>query len=149
MLSSVRPLRLRPAPPRPAQEVAAPILLSPPHLTGREIAVLEASLASGWLAPAGPAPRAFEAAFAEATGIESLRATTRDIPDYDVLMKQRLRILDEHKLGLQQIQDVIARECPPLQAWVHPLLAPTFTHRLTDSTGETHAYTADEVCPPR
>ena len=31
-------------------------------------------------------------AFAEATGIESLRATTRDIPDYDVLMKQRLRI---------------------------------------------------------
>ena len=47
-------------------------------------------------------------AFAEKTGIESLRATTRDIPDYDVLMKQRLRILDEHGLTLQDIQEVIA-----------------------------------------
>jgi len=47
-------------------------------------------------------------AFAEKTGIESLRATTRDIPDYDVLMKQRLRILDEHGLGLAEIQEVIA-----------------------------------------
>lgn len=35
-------------------------------------------------------------AFAEKTGIAELRATTRDIPDYDVLMKQRLRLLDEH-----------------------------------------------------
>ncbi len=47
-------------------------------------------------------------AFAEKTGIESLRATTRDIPDYDVLMKQRLRILDENGLTLNDIQDVIA-----------------------------------------
>ena len=47
-------------------------------------------------------------AFAEKTGIEALRATTRDIPDYDVLMKQRLRILDEHGLGLNEIQEVIA-----------------------------------------
>lgn len=47
-------------------------------------------------------------AFAEKTGIESLRATTRDIPDYDVLMKQRLRILDEHGLRLGDIQEVIA-----------------------------------------
>jgi len=47
-------------------------------------------------------------AFAEKTGIESLRATTRDIPDYDVLMKQRLRILDQHGLGLAEIQKVIA-----------------------------------------
>ena len=46
-------------------------------------------------------------AFAEKTGIESLRATTRDIPDYDVLMKQRLRILDEHGLKLSDIQEVI------------------------------------------
>nr|BFE95414.1 hypothetical protein GCM10020185_59500 [Pseudomonas brassicacearum subsp. brassicacearum] len=42
------------------------------------------------------------------TGIDSLRATTRDIPDYDVLMKQRLRILDEHGLKLSDIQEVIA-----------------------------------------
>jgi len=46
-------------------------------------------------------------AFAEKTGIESLKATTRDIPDYDVLMQQRLRILDEHNLGLNEIQKVI------------------------------------------
>lgn len=46
--------------------------------------------------------------FAKVTGIEELKATTRDIPDYDVLMKQRLRILEEHKLGLKEIQDVIA-----------------------------------------
>ena len=46
--------------------------------------------------------------FAERTGIEELRATTRDIPDYDVLMKQRLRILAQHGLGLGDIQEVIA-----------------------------------------
>lgn len=45
---------------------------------------------------------------AERTGIEELRATTRDIPDYDVLMRQRLSILDEHHLKLADIQDVIA-----------------------------------------
>lgn len=50
--------------------------------------------------------------FAEKTGIDELRATTRDIPDYDVLMKQRLRILDEHKLGLDDIQEVIASMSP-------------------------------------
>lgn len=48
-------------------------------------------------------------AFAEETGIEELKATTRDIPDYDVLMKQRLSILDKHGLGLNEIQAVIAR----------------------------------------
>lgn len=47
-------------------------------------------------------------AFAEKTGIDALKATTRDIPDYDVLMKQRLRILDEHGLKLGDIQEVIA-----------------------------------------
>jgi len=50
--------------------------------------------------------------FAEKTGIDELRATTRDIPDYDVLMKQRLRILDEHQLGLDDIQEVIATMAP-------------------------------------
>lgn len=47
-------------------------------------------------------------AFAEKTGIDELKATTRDIPDYDVLMQQRLKILDQHGLGLPQIQEVIA-----------------------------------------
>lgn len=46
-------------------------------------------------------------AFAEKTGIEKLRLTTRDIPDYDVLMKGRLKILDEHKFKLADIQEVI------------------------------------------
>ncbi len=45
--------------------------------------------------------------FAERTGIDELRATTRDIPDYDVLMKQRLRLLDENNLRLDDIQQVI------------------------------------------
>ncbi|NBQ76592.1 MAG: DegT/DnrJ/EryC1/StrS aminotransferase family protein, partial [Acetobacteraceae bacterium] len=53
----------------PATEMTAlPILLSPPHLTGQERAAIETSLSSGWLAPAGPTPRAFEQALAEATG---------------------------------------------------------------------------------
>jgi len=51
-------------------------------------------------------------AFAEETGIEALKATTRDIPDYDVLMKQRLSILDQHGLTLPQIQDTISRLSP-------------------------------------
>lgn len=51
-------------------------------------------------------------AFAELTGIEELKATTRDIPDYDVLMKQRLRLLDENNLGLPDIQAVIAKLSP-------------------------------------
>ncbi|MDF1644940.1 MAG: bifunctional phosphoserine phosphatase/homoserine phosphotransferase ThrH [Pseudomonadales bacterium] len=45
--------------------------------------------------------------FAERTGIEALKATTRDIPDYDELMTQRLSILKEHGLGLPDIQKVI------------------------------------------
>jgi phosphoserine/homoserine phosphotransferase len=45
--------------------------------------------------------------FAEKTGIDELRATTRDIPDYDELMRMRLKILDEHGYGLPDIQAVI------------------------------------------
>ena len=47
-------------------------------------------------------------AFAERTGIEELRRTTRDEPDYDVLMRGRLRLLDEHALRLGDIAAVIA-----------------------------------------
>ncbi len=46
-------------------------------------------------------------AFAEATKIPELRLTTRDIPDYDVLMRGRLKILDQHGLKLADIQKVI------------------------------------------
>ena len=51
-------------------------------------------------------------AFAERTGIEGLRLTTRDIPDYHVLMQGRLKLLDEHDLKLADIQDVIAGLSP-------------------------------------
>lgn len=47
-------------------------------------------------------------AFSEATGIPELKKTTRDEPDYDKLMKYRIDILHEHKLGLKEIQDTIA-----------------------------------------
>jgi phosphoserine / homoserine phosphotransferase len=47
-------------------------------------------------------------AFSERTGIQELRATTRDIPDYNVLMKQRLGLLEQHGLNINDIQDVIA-----------------------------------------
>ncbi len=47
-------------------------------------------------------------AFAEATGIEELKRTTRDEPDYDKLMKFRLDVLAEHGLGLKEIQETIA-----------------------------------------
>lgn len=57
--------------------------------------------------------------FAERTGIEALRKTTRDVPDYDELMRYRLDILAREGLGLSEIQAVIdgmdplegAREC--------------------------------------
>jgi phosphoserine / homoserine phosphotransferase len=50
--------------------------------------------------------------FADRTGIPELRRTTRDEPDYDKLMKYRLGILKEHKLGLPDIQKVISEMGP-------------------------------------
>lgn len=47
-------------------------------------------------------------AFAEAVGIDELKRTTRDEPDYDKLMNYRLEILRQKGLGIRQIQDVIA-----------------------------------------
>src|SRR5262245_49168707 len=47
-------------------------------------------------------------AVAEKTGIERLRLTTRDIPDYDQLMRGRIAILRDHRLRLADIQRVIA-----------------------------------------
>lgn len=49
---------------------------------------------------------------AERTGIPALRATTRDIPDYDELMRQRLAILDRHGLKLADVQAVIGTMKP-------------------------------------
>ena len=49
---------------------------------------------------------------AEKTGIEELRRTTRDEPDYDKLMSYRLSILDEHGITIDDIQQVIATMDP-------------------------------------
>lgn len=74
-----RPVLVPPEPPPPAatasgEPLDSPILLSPPHLTGLELASLAATLQSGWVAPAGPVPAAFEAALAEATGLPHVLA---------------------------------------------------------------------------
>ena len=50
--------------------------------------------------------------FSEKTGIDELRATTRDIPVYDELMRMRLSVLEKHKLGLKEIQEVISELTP-------------------------------------
>ena len=52
--------------------------------------------------------------FAEITGIEELRLTTRDISDYNVLMKRRLAILEENNFKLDDIQAVI-RKMEPIE----------------------------------
>jgi phosphoserine/homoserine phosphotransferase len=49
---------------------------------------------------------------AEKTGIEELKVTTREIPDYDVLMKLRMDICDQHGFGIKEIQDVVATMDP-------------------------------------
>jgi dTDP-4-amino-4,6-dideoxygalactose transaminase len=57
-------------------EAPGKLYLSPPQLTGRELGELEAALNSGWVAPAGPIPQAFEAAIAGATGFDQVLAVT-------------------------------------------------------------------------
>lgn len=51
-------------------------------------------------------------AFSKESGIDELKRTTRDEPDYDKLMNWRIGILKEHGLGLSQIQDTIAKIDP-------------------------------------
>ncbi|WP_028242155.1 bifunctional phosphoserine phosphatase/homoserine phosphotransferase ThrH [Pseudobutyrivibrio ruminis] len=50
--------------------------------------------------------------FADAAGIPELKKTTRDEPDYDKLMKYRIDILNEHGLGLKEIQETIEKIDP-------------------------------------
>ena len=49
---------------------------------------------------------------AERTGIDALRATTRDVPDYNALMRQRLGLLEEHRLGMRDVEAVVATMAP-------------------------------------
>ena len=74
-------------------------------------------------------------AFSEATGIPELRRTTRDEPDYDKLMRFRLEILKEHKLGLKEIQNVIATIDPfeGAKAFLDSLRAETQVLVLSDT----------------
>lgn len=51
-------------------------------------------------------------AVAERTGVETLSRTTRDEPDYDVLMRDRIRLLDEHGLTMSVISEVISGLTP-------------------------------------
>ena len=53
-------------------------------------------------------------AVAAKTGIADLKVTTRDIPDYDELMKFRLKILAEHRVGISDIRNVVG-ELRPLE----------------------------------
>jgi phosphoserine/homoserine phosphotransferase len=50
--------------------------------------------------------------FSKRTDISELSRTTRDEPDYDKLMRSRIALLEKHKLGLLDIQDVIAKMQP-------------------------------------
>lgn len=68
---------------------------------------------------------------AERTGIEALRRTTREEPDYDRLMRYRLKILRENSLGIREIQKTIGDLCPlpgaaefleELQAWAQVII---------------------------
>ena len=74
-------------------------------------------------------------AVAEKTGIEKLRLTTRDIPDYDQLMRGRLRILAEHDLKLSDIQAVIGtlQPLPGAKAFLDELRILTQVIILSDT----------------
>ncbi|MCB1225526.1 MAG: bifunctional phosphoserine phosphatase/homoserine phosphotransferase ThrH [Verrucomicrobiales bacterium] len=77
-------------------------------------------------------------AFAEKTGIEGLKRTTRDEPDYDVLMRGRLQLLDQHGLKLPDIQEVIGTLTPleGARAFLDELRALTQVIILSDTFEE-------------
>jgi phosphoserine/homoserine phosphotransferase len=77
-------------------------------------------------------------AVAEKTGIAELRLTTRDVPDYDLLMTNRIQILDQHKLKLSDIQEVIGtlRPLPGAQEFLAVLRSRTQVIILSDTFEE-------------
>lgn len=74
-------------------------------------------------------------AVAERTGIDALRRTTRDEPDYDVLMRYRLDLLAEHGLTMSLVADVIAglEPLPGARAFLDALRARTQVVILSDT----------------
>ena len=77
-------------------------------------------------------------AVADKTGIKELRLTTRDVPDYDVLMKGRLNLLDQHSLKLADIQNVIGtlRPLPGAKAFLDEIRTLTQVIILSDTFEE-------------
>ena len=77
-------------------------------------------------------------AVAEKTGIPELRLTTRDIPDYDILMQGRLKILAQHNLGIRDIQEVIGtlRPLPGAKEFLDELRTTTQVIILSDTFEE-------------
>ena len=77
-------------------------------------------------------------AVAERTGIEELRRTTRDEPDYDVLMRYRLDLLERHGLGMSAITEVIAElsPLPGADEFLDELRARTQVVLLSDTFAE-------------
>lgn len=75
------------------------------------------------------------AAFAEESGIDALRRTTRDEPDYHKLMNWRLAVLREHGLGLEELQAVIERiePMPGAREFLDELRAVTQTVIVSDT----------------
>ncbi len=75
---------------------------------------------------------------AEKTRIPELRRTTRDEPDYDKLMRARIKILDEHGLKLADIQEVIStlRPLPGALEFLRELRALTQVIILSDTFEE-------------
>lgn len=72
------------------------------------------------------------------TGIQELRFTTRDIPDYDALMKRRLQILRKHRISLKDIQSVIQqiRPLPGAKAFLDKLRSKRQVIILSDTYEE-------------
>lgn len=77
-------------------------------------------------------------AVAEKTGIEGLKRTTRDEPDYDVLMRYRLDLLSKHNVTLPQIQEVIGTltPLPGAKAFIDWLKGETRVIILSDTFAE-------------
>jgi phosphoserine / homoserine phosphotransferase len=74
-------------------------------------------------------------AVAEATGLDALRRTTREEPDYDALMRYRLDILHQHGLTLPALSEVIEKlePLPGAIEFTHWLMARTRLIILSDT----------------
>lgn len=88
--------------------------------------------------------------FAEKTGIEELKKTTRDEPDYDKLMQYRIDILKEHNLGLKEIQQTISEmePLPGAKEFLDELRSITQVIIISDTFEEFAAPLMKKLCYP-